>query len=416
MSSVWYNLSVFGIGKLMERYVLSISELTKNIKSILEGNFPDVWVEGEVSNVTIPSSGHLYFTLKDENSQIKAMMFRNRVAFLQYRLEEGIKVVIRGYISVYEKRGEYQILVKELQPAGIGSLYVALEQLKQRLKKEGLFDPAHKKPIPIIPQRIGIITSPTGAAIRDILNIITRRFYNIEVLINPVRVQGKEAPGEIIGAIKQFNQLVKKPDVLILARGGGSIEDLWAFNNEFVARAIFASKIPIISAVGHETDFTIADFVADIRAPTPSAAAELVVKNKADLDEKLNSLSIRLKNTLSAQLAQFSIRLQRCQQSPIFLHPYQNILQFQQRVDEAINTLVLLNSHSLEQKKALTQNLTDRLTTLSPLAILSRGYSITSKLTRAELIKDVAQVELNEDLKIRVHHGKLIVKVTNLNN
>jgi len=398
----------------MERYVLSITELTKNIKSILEGNFPDVWVEGEVSNVTLPSSGHLYFTLKDENSQIKAVIFRNRFVFIPYQLEDGMKVVVRGYISVYEKRGEYQILVKELQPAGVGSLYIALEQLKQRLKKEGLFDLTHKKPIPIVPQCVGIITSPTGAAIRDILNILTRRFYNIEVLINPVRVQGEEAPGEIIAAIKEFNQMKKKPDVLILARGGGSLEDLWAFNNEFVARAIFASQIPIISAIGHETDFTIADFVADLRAPTPSAAAELVVKNKMELDEKLNSLSIRLKNTLRTQLAQFSIRLQRCQQSPVFLHPYQNILQFQQRVDEIVNTLVLLNSHLLEQKKALTQNLTDRLTTLSPLAILSRGYSITSKLITGELIKDVAQVELNEELKIRVHQGQMIARVTNV--
>lgn len=400
----------------MERYVLSITELTKNIKSILEGNFPDVWVEGEVSNVVLPSSGHLYFTLKDENSQIKAVMFRSNLAFLQCRLEDGMKVVLRGYISVYEKRGEYQILVKELQPAGIGSLYVALEQLKQRLKKEGLFDLAHKKPIPIIPQRVGIITSPTGAAIRDILNIITRRFYNIEVIINPVRVQGEESPGEIIKAIKEFNQMAKKPDVLIVTRGGGSIEDLWTFNNEFVARAIFASQIPIISAVGHETDFTIADFVADLRAPTPSAAAELVVKNKRELNETLNSLSIRLKNTINAQLDQFSVRLQRCQHSPVFLHPYQNILQFQQRVDDAINTLVLLNSHIMEQKKTITQNLTDRLTTLSPLAILSRGYSITSKLATDELIKNVAQVELNDDLRIRVHQGEMVATVRKKDN
>lgn len=395
----------------MERYILSISQLTKNIKSILEGNFPDVWVEGEVSNVVFPSSGHLYFTLKDENAQIKAVMFRHKLAFIRCRLEDGMKVVVHGYISVYEKRGEYQILVQELQPAGIGSLYVALEQLKQRLKKEGLFDPLHKKSIPIIPQRVGIITSPTGAVIRDILNILTRRFYNIEVLINPVRVQGEEAPSEIIQAIKTFNQMAKKPDVLILARGGGSIEDLWAFNNEFVARAIFDSKIPVISAVGHETDWTIADFVADLRAPTPSAAAELVVKNKGELNEMLNSLSIRLKNTINAYLSQLDVRLQRCQQSPVFLHPYQNILQFQQRVDETINTLMLLNSHLMEQKRTILQNLTDRLTTLSPLAILSRGYSITFKLLTGELIKDSVQVELNEDLKIRVHQGGMIVTV-----
>jgi len=402
------------MGKLMNEYILSISELTKNIKSILEGNFPDVWVKGEVSNLRIPSSGHMYFTLKDENSQIRAVMFRSRFAFLQCKLEDGMKVVVHGAVTVYEKRGEYQILVKELQPAGIGSLYVALEQLKQRLKKEGLFDPGHKKPIPMIPQRVGIITSPTGAAIRDILNIITRRFYNIEVLINPVRVQGKEAPGEIVQAIKEFNKLDKKIDVLIIARGGGSIEDLWAFNDELVARAIFDSKIPIISAVGHETDFTIADFVADMRAPTPSAAAELVVKNKEELNEILNSFLIRLKNTINAQLSQFLARLQRCQQSPVFLYPYQNILQFQQRVDDAVNTLLLLGAHMMEQKKSYLQNLSDRLTTLSPLAILSRGYSITCKFPSEELIKDVSQVKIDDDLKIRVYQGQMIAKVTNI--
>ncbi|MEW6097323.1 MAG: exodeoxyribonuclease VII large subunit [bacterium] len=394
-----------------ERYILSISDLTKNIKSILEGNFPEVWVNGEVSNLRIPSSGHMYFTLKDENSQIKAVMFRNRFAFLQCKLEDGMKVIVRGSITVYEKRGEYQILVKELQSAGVGSLYVALEQLKQRLKKEGLFDILHKKPIPMIPQRVGIVTSPTGAAIRDILNIITRRFYNIEVLINPVRVQGEEAPGEIVQAIKEFNKLDKKLDVLIVTRGGGSIEDLWAFNDELVARAIFDSKIPVISAVGHETDFTIADFVADMRAPTPSAAAELVVKNKEELNETLNSFLARLKSTINAQLAQLFARLQRCQQSPVFIHPYQNIIQFQQRVDDAINTILLLSSHLMEQKNAQLHNLTDRLTTLSPLAILSRGYSITSKLHTGELIKNVAQVKIDDDLNIRVHQGHMLAKV-----
>ncbi len=397
----------------MERYI-SISELTKNIKSILEGNFPDVWIEGEVSNLSTPSSGHMYFTLKDENSQIRAVMFRSRCAFLQYKLEDGMKVIVRGSITVYEKRGDYQILVEELQPAGVGSLYVALEQLKQRLKKEGLFDVSHKKPIPLIPQQVGIITSPSGAAIRDILNIITRRFYNIEILINPVRVQGKEAPEEIIQAIKEFNNLAKKPDVLIVTRGGGSIEDLWAFNDEFVAKAIFDSKIPIISAIGHETDFTIADFVADLRAPTPSAAAELVVKNKEELNTTLNSLLIRLKNTINAQLAQFLARLQRCQQSPVFGHPYQNIFQFQQRVDDAVNTLLLLGSHLMEQKKAQLQNLTDRLTTLSPLAILERGYSITSKLITGELIKDVAKVKVGDDLNIKVHQGQMTAKVESI--
>ncbi len=394
----------------MEKNILSITELTKNIKSILEGNFRNIWVKGEVSNLRIPTSGHMYFTLKDETSQIKAVMFRNRFAFGQVQLVDGMKVVVRGHITVYEPRGEYQISIEELVPAGVGSLYVALEQLKERLKKEGLFDPGHKKPIPMIPQCVGIVTSPTGAVIKDILNILTRRFYNIEVVIFPVRVQGEEAPEEIAQAIKEFNILAKKPEVLIIARGGGSIEDLWAFNTEIVARAIFHSQIPIISAVGHETDFTIADFVADLRAPTPSAAAELVVKNKQELNATLNSLTIRLKNIMKGQLSHISVRFQRCHQSPIFLYPEQNILQFQQRLDDAVNTLMLLNSHLMEQNKAKLQNWTVRLDALSPLNILSRGYSITSKLLTGEIIKDVSCVEMNDELKIRLYQGQIIAR------
>jgi len=246
---------------LFERKVYTVSELTKKIRETLEVNFDLIWVTGEISNLRTPSSGHYYFTLKDKESQIKAVLFRPQLRFLKFLPQDGMDIICYGRLTVYEKRGEYQIIIEYLEPKGIGALSFAFEQLKEKLSKEGLFDQAHKKPIPFLPKRIGIITSPTGAAIRDMIQIIGRRFSNLEIYIYPVRVQGEEAPSEIVRAIYEMNQW-GKVDVIILGRGGGSLEDLWAFNTEEVARAIFDSKIPIISAVGHEIDFTIADFVA----------------------------------------------------------------------------------------------------------------------------------------------------------
>ena len=285
---------------LFERKVYTVSELTKKIRETLEVNFDLIWVTGEISNLRTPSSGHYYFTLKDKESQIKAVLFRPQLRFLKFLPQDGMDIICYGRLTVYEKRGEYQIIIEYLEPKGIGALSFAFEQLKEKLSKEGLFDQAHKKPIPFLPKRIGIITSPTGAAIRDMIQIIGRRFSNLEIYIYPVRVQGEEAPSEIVKAIYEMNQW-GKVDVIILGRGGGSLEDLWAFNTEEVARAIFDSKIPIISAVGHEIDFTIADFVADLRAPTPSAAAELVVPDRTEITNVISSLSVRL-NTRMKQI------------------------------------------------------------------------------------------------------------------
>ncbi|MBN2106659.1 MAG: exodeoxyribonuclease VII large subunit, partial [Deltaproteobacteria bacterium] len=261
---------------MADRFIFTVAELTRHIRDTLESAYPDVWVEGEISNLRIPSSGHCYFTLKDEAAQLRVVMFRMQARLLRFTAEDGLKVICRGRINVYEQRGEYQLVADMLEPRGVGSLQLAFEQLKNRLAGEGLFAEERKKPLPFLPARIAVITSPTGAAVRDIIRIIHRRFPSVAILVVPVRVQGDEAPEEIARAIETVNQR-GLGDVIIVGRGGGSLEDLWAFNTETVARAIAASALPVISAVGHETDTTIADFAADLRAPTPSAAAELVV-------------------------------------------------------------------------------------------------------------------------------------------
>ena len=285
-----------------ERRVWKVSELTEQIRGLLEGEFPDVWVEGEVSNFHSAQSGHLYFTLKDPRAQIRCVCFRDQVRGLKFRPQDGLHVTVRGSLGVYDLRGEYQMYVSHIEPVGLGALQLAFEQLKKRLAEEGLFDASRKKPLPILPRRIGVVTSPTGAAIRDIVRVLTRRFPNAHLMLYPVKVQGEGAALEIVEALRHFNR-AKIADVLIVTRGGGSLEDLWAFNEEIVARAIAASLIPIIAGVGHETDFTIADFVADHRASTPSAAAEIVVKSRQEFEhhiaETQRQLVHHLRNLLS---------------------------------------------------------------------------------------------------------------------
>src|SRR5580693_1791631 len=266
-----------------QRRVWKVSELTAEIGGLLEGAFPDVWIEGEVSNFKAAQSGHLYFTLKDARAQIRCVCFRDQLRGVKFRPEDGLHIRVRGALGVYDARGEYQIYVSHIEPVGLGALQLAFEQLKKKLQAEGLFEQARKKPLPVLPRCIGVVTSPTGAAIRDILRVLKRRFSNAYVIVYPVKVQGAVAAAEIVLGLQYFNR-VQSVDVLILARGGGSLEDLWAFNEEPLARAIFASEIPVITGVGHESDFTIADFVADLRAPTPSAAAEIVVKSREEFE------------------------------------------------------------------------------------------------------------------------------------
>src|SRR5580704_15581195 len=285
------------------RRVWKVSELTGQIAAILEGSFEQVWIEGEVSNYRPAQSGHLYFTLKDSRSQIRCVCFRDQARSLKFRPEDGLQVTVRGSIGVYEPRGEYQVYVSHIEPVGAGALQLAFEQLKKKLQAEGLFDESRKKPLPVLPFCIGVVTSPTGAAIRDILRVLKRRFANARVQIFPVKVQGDGAAAEIAAAIKYFNR-ANVAEVLIVARGGGSIEDLWAFNEEPVARAIAASEIPVITGVGHETDFTIADFAADLRAPTPSAAAELITEQQHKVEERLQQLAQRLERACRYKLMQ----------------------------------------------------------------------------------------------------------------
>lgn len=388
--------------------VLTVSQLTSMVKGILEENFALLWVEGEVSNLRTPSSGHIYFTLKDENSQIKVVMFRGRGSFLKFRLEDGLHIILRGNITVYETRGEYQILADYVEPVGAGALQLAFEQMKERLAKEGLFDKNRKRPIPSVPKKVGIITSPTGAAIRDMLHIMERRFANLHIMIYPVRVQGVEAPPEIIQAIRDMNG-IPDLDAIIVGRGGGSIEDLWAFNDEGVARAIYNSRVPVISAVGHETDFTIADFVADLRAPTPSAAAELVVQNKADIEERLKTLNRRLRHISKGRLTLLNSHLRNMEGR--LRSPIDRVRQFAQRLDDMTIRLNLSIRQKLEfSKKKLDRDMS-LLNSLSPLAILQRGYSITTSLSTGAVVKEIAEVKVGDRVGVRVTDGEMECRV-----
>ena len=388
--------------------IFSVTALTQTIKRDLEGEFANIWVEGEISNLALPRSGHIYFTLKDAGAQLKAVIFKFAGRGVKFQLENGMQVLLRGSLSVYEPRGEYQLIVSAAEPRGAGALQAAFEQLKQRLHAEGLFDAAHKKPLPALPKKIGVVTSATGAAIRDILNVVNRRFANVHILIAPVRVQGVEAPGEIAEAIVMLNRL-PDVDVLIVGRGGGSMEDLWAFNEEVVARAIFASRIPVISAVGHEIDFTIADFVADLRAPTPSAAAELVVQNKANLVHTVNVLTARLRQS-------FSHEFQRQKDAVAQLRrrlpdPKRRVNESQQRVDDLFQRLTRAWQFMFEKKAAQRNTLIAKLDTLSPLGLFAKGYAICRNMETQQPIKSIHDARVGDHLLVRLSDGELQCEV-----
>jgi exodeoxyribonuclease VII large subunit len=433
--------------------ILTVSALNQLIRLHLEEVFPDVWVEGEISNLRIPSSGHVYLTLKDTSSQIRAVIFRSSGRLLRFTPQDGMLVLCRGQVSVYGPRGEYQLLVTYLEPRGVGALQLAFEQLKERLKKEGLFDPAHKRPLPLFPKRIGVVTSPTGAAIMDILKVLRRRFANVQVLLNPVPVQGEGAAQSIATAIEEFNNM-GGIDVLIVGRGGGSLEDLWAFNEEIVARAIYTSRIPVISAVGHEVDYTISDFVSDLRAPTPSAAAEMVVQNKKDLIQQITSWTDRLQMAMHVRLETYQAHLK--QQVTTLRDPQKTIQASFMRLDEldsrirqAVNNTVrhhrkhhnhlqdvLLYQSPVESLKRFSVNVNHTimrlnqgvgfilksqrarldgvfgcLDSLSPLAILKRGYSLTYRLPQMRLVKKAVQVAPGDRVQVRLHRGILVCGV-----
>jgi exodeoxyribonuclease VII large subunit len=324
---------LFDFDLMPERHVWKVSELTERLRELLEAEFPDVWIEGEVSNYHAAQSGHLYFTLKDARSQIRCVCFRDQARGLKFRPEDGLHVTVRGSLGVYELRGEYQVYVSHIEPVGLGALQLAFEQLKKKLESEGLFDEARKRPVPVLPRCVGVVTSPTGAAVRDILRVLKRRFANLHVQIYPVKVQGEGAAKEIVAGVRHFNR-VKFADVLILARGGGSLEDLWAFNEEIVARAIAESEIPVITGVGHETDFTIADFVADLRAPTPSAAAEIVVRSRQEFERHIAEHYGRLVHHMRYLLSERRHRVRDLQTHRGFRQLEALVRQRRQHVDE----------------------------------------------------------------------------------
>lgn len=345
--------------------VLTVSQLTHAIKMRLEPAFPSIWLQGEASNCKLQSSGHLYFTLKDAQAQISAVMFRGDLASVKTPIKDGSQLILRGELNVYPPSGKYQIIVRELRLAGLGELLLRLEELKAKLSKKGWFDPQHKKPLPKFPKRIGVVTSPTGAVIQDILHILNRRFAGVHLILNPVKVQGEGAAQEIAQAIAQFNRY-QLADVLIVGRGGGSIEDLWAFNEEIVAEAIFNSQIPIISAVGHETDYCIADFVADVRAPTPSAAAEIVIAEKSQQLKHLDQTQRRLQHTISHLIRHHKQRLKAICQQPWFGSPYVLLGPWMQRLDGYRHQLDETMQSRFRHQRVVLEGCSKRVQTLRP--------------------------------------------------
>ncbi|MDD5217652.1 MAG: exodeoxyribonuclease VII large subunit [Candidatus Omnitrophica bacterium] len=392
--------------------VYTVSELNRTVRSLLESEYPTIWVEGEISNFKHHSSGHCYLTLKDENSQISAVFFSRYNMGLKFEPKDGLKVLAFGKISLYETRGQYQLYIERLEPRGLGALQLAFLQLKEKLEKEGLFRTDRKRPIPKFPQVVGVVTSPTGAAIRDILNVVGRRFHGTQILIYPVRVQGEGSAGEIAAAIREMNQ-IEGLDVLIVGRGGGSLEDLWAFNEEIVARAVYDSRIPVISAVGHEIDWTICDFVADLRAPTPSAAAELVVQNRAELENRLLDYQLRMRNAVLGFVEGQRQTLERLEASYAFKQPQLLMDQFSQRVDDLLRQLQNYTKSMVNQKKQEFQTAVGRLNALSPLAILERGYSLTFN-PAGQLLREIRDVKTGDELKTRLRRGMIYSNVTRI--
>ena len=449
MSQLIFNLQP-------DRRSLTVSDLTARIRDLLLKNFTDILVEGEISNCRAAQSGHFYFSLKDDKAQVRCVWFKQQMRGVKIRPEDGLKASVRGSISVYEARGEYQIYVESLEPAGRGALQLAFEQLKKRLEAEGLFDARHKKPLPVLPSRIGLITSPTGAAVRDVVRILRRRFPNVCLALFPVRVQGEGAALEIAQAIKFFN-LQRTVDVLIVGRGGGSMEDLWAFNEEIVARAIFESKIPVISGVGHETDFTIADFAADVRASTPSAAAEIVVQTRREFDKHVKSLQDALGEQMRYRILVLSRRVHELSGRRGFRRPLDLLRQQRQRADELTSRVALGLKARLEQSRKrftaahlriarfdfrmkiaalrlrlekrsvelgtrverLLQKKRERLERLSlqlqergPLKALERGYAIATDAV-GNVLRSAEQVAIGDAVAIRLQRGRLETEVRN---
>jgi len=415
-----------GVFQFEERRIFTVAELVDEVRLKLESSFRGVWLQGEISNLKRPASGHLYFTLKDDEAQLSAVCFRMQSRYLRFEPEDGMDVIVRGSITVYPPRGQLQMMVEQMEPVGRGSLQVAFEQLKLRLQAEGLFDPARKRKLPLLPSRVGIVTSASGAAIQDILKVLGRRNDRVSILLYPTRVQGREAAGEIAAGIDFLSQR-DDIDVIIVGRGGGSLEDLWPFNEEIVARAIFRSSKPVISAVGHEIDFTISDFVADLRAPTPSAAAEIVCGQRSELENRIRSLASTAAHAVRVELSRHRRRYERLVGSRGFVNAETRVRFLLQRLDELrvrlsgavdpllqnrlrkLNEAGLRLEHGMQlflrAKTSRVETIAEKLKAFSPLKVLERGYAIVSD-SQGHVIRNPGSVRPKELIHVHVQYGQ----------
>jgi exodeoxyribonuclease VII large subunit len=394
--------------------ILTVAELTQLIKGTLESTFSGLWVSGEVSEVSRPLSGHVYFTLKDDQAQIRAVMWRSMAQRQKFQVQEGQHVIVRGDIDVYPPRGSYQVVVRSVEPKGVGALQLAFKQLQEKLTKEGLFDREHKQPLPPFPRLIAFVTSPTGAAIRDFLQIVCRRHAGVHVLVIPARVQGECAADDIVCGIRLANRLVPRPDVLVVGRGGGSIEDLWCFNEEEVVRAIFTSEIPVVSAVGHEIDVTLSDLVADVRALTPSEAAERIVPCAEELTAQLSHLQKRLVSALRGQCITARSQLDSVAGRRVLKRPLDRLGDLSRRLDELQVSLLRAIRRRVTKVEDYLKGTAACLESLSPLAVLARGYSIAQRADDGRIVRSAADVDVGELIATRLHQGELVSRVVEL--
>lgn len=391
--------------------ILSVWELTQRIKDLLEGSFSSVCVTGEISDLSRPRSGHCYLTLKDDQAQIRAVLWRTTAARLRFDLHDGLAVVCRGHVDVYAPRGSYQLIVDQIEPRGIGTLELAFRQLRDKLAKEGLFDPLHKRPLRRFNRRIGVVTSPTGAAIHDFLQVLARRWRGASVLLVPARVQGDGAAEELAAGVELLNRLARPVDCIVVTRGGGSLEDLWAFNEERLVRAIVASQVPVVSAVGHEIDVTLSDLAADVRALTPSEAAELVAPAREEIAASLAQSRKRLDMSIRTRTAGLRARLEMLARHRMFRRPYQQLQDLAHRLDELETRSRRATVHRLRRAGQDLAAAAAHLESLSPLAVLGRGYSLTQRMPDGRLIRDARELSPGDELQTRFHLGRAVSRV-----
>ncbi len=391
--------------------VLTVTQLTAQLKGVVESKFSEVWVAGEISNFSRPQSGHCYFTLKDDAAQLRGVIWRGTASKLKFNLEDGLEVVCRGHLDVYPPRGSYQLVVEQIHLQGVGALELALRKLREKLGKEGLFDAERKRRLPTFPRRIGVVTSPTGAAIRDFLEVLRRRWRGVEVFVFPVRVQGDGASTEIADSIRMANQLKPPLDVLVVGRGGGSLEDLWPFNEEEVVRAIAASHVPTVSAVGHEIDVTLADLAADVRALTPSEAAERVVPSSQDVAELMRNLHTRLQTALKSQATALRSRLDALASRPALARPLDTVHNLSRQIDDFAARLHTAANISFRDKQSRLAAVSGKLDTLSPLSVLGRGYSVTKDHQTGQVITSARRLRKGQSIQTRFAEGTAISTV-----